>query len=208
MLLINSGRLLVETYGSPHTIWPLIMMSKTLKLFPHNLDWPSSTTLSPNHITFLRHLARLEGAIPSRPTSPTGSQHSSVVSNLAYDPEYTQPDEFSETFQYHLKNKTVVREIKNIHPATKNVRIKGKEHPSSSAPEKGHVVSMQLLDAAWKKVVETGMSCAIVYLKMLLLLVILPVLLLPRCLAPLISLSFYRLRLLLDAPFLTFLLIV
>ncbi|ROV98385.1 hypothetical protein VMCG_07193 [Cytospora schulzeri] len=91
----------------------------------------------------------------SRAGSAHGSQQSSDVSSLHYDPKYTQPSQLGEPFKGHLKDKNILKKIKAAGSDIKNARIKGKEHQSSSAPEQGKVVSIQLFNAAWKKVVET-----------------------------------------------------
>ncbi|ROV94438.1 hypothetical protein VSDG_05883 [Cytospora chrysosperma] len=91
----------------------------------------------------------------SRAGSAHGSQKSSEVSSLNYDPNYTQPSQLGEPFKSFLKDKKILKKIKEAGSEIKNARIKGKEHQSSSAPEQGQVVSIQLFNSAWKKVVET-----------------------------------------------------
>lgn len=99
----------------------------------------------------------------SRAGSAHGSQKSSEVSSLNYDPNYTQPSQLGEPFKGYLRDKNVIKKIKEAGREIKNARIKGREHPSSSAPEQGKVVSIQLFNSAWKKVVETGKSDGLVH---------------------------------------------
>ncbi|KAK4233680.1 hypothetical protein C8A03DRAFT_38594 [Achaetomium macrosporum] len=89
----------------------------------------------------------------SRPSSRGGSTPD--VSSLEFDTNNgTNPETLEEPFKSNLTKK-LGKVWKAQFPKAKKALIKGQAHPSSTAPEQGKVVSIRLLDAASKKVVET-----------------------------------------------------
>ncbi|KAK2613299.1 hypothetical protein N8I77_000220 [Diaporthe amygdali] len=92
----------------------------------------------------------------SRPSSrggaPAGS--SSDVSSLEWQGT-TMPDSLPEPFKSTVKSSSFKKTVKGFSANIKKAKIKGQPHQSSTAPEQGQVTSIQLLNSAGKKVIET-----------------------------------------------------
>ncbi|KAG8156822.1 hypothetical protein KVR01_013235 [Diaporthe batatas] len=90
----------------------------------------------------------------SRPSSSGGRVPSSDISSLEFVAG-TLPDSLPEPYRSHVKDKSFKKTVKGWSDKIKKAKIKGQPHQSSTAPEQGVVTSIQLLNAAGKKVVDT-----------------------------------------------------